>query len=178
MENILFNKKHLTEYALFGSIAGLLYVFAVWLFLVAPDHQTYSVLIIGSVFFMFVIMFYALKLTRRGPENYSTWAMIIMGQVSVAVGIVVSVAGAFLLCCFYIPGFVNGGATNALLPNAARDHVKTYNSGIVQLIFATAIIENYIASAFISAMVAYAVKPNQTEDHTPTIFEEPAETDG
>jgi hypothetical protein len=32
-----------------------------------------------------------------------------------------------------------------------------------------------MAGAFISAMIAYAVKPNQTEDQTPTIFEEPAQ---
>jgi hypothetical protein len=30
------------------------------------------------------------------------------------------------------------------------------------------------AGAFISAMIAYALKPNQTKDLTPKIFEEPA----
>jgi hypothetical protein len=174
MTSTLFNKKHLREYAAYGSIAGLLHFLTVWYFLYRSNYHVSPILFIGSIFFMFVIMIYALKLTKRRSDNYSTWAMIIAGQMTVATGIAVSVTGSFILCCFYIPGFVNGGGADEFLRNAPIGR-NVNNSGTLELIFITATFENYGAGAFISAMVAYAIKPNQTQDQTPTIFEEPAE---
>src|SRR5258705_4855993 len=109
MTDILFNKKHLKEYAVYGSIAGIFHTVTVWYFLHESNYHTAAILFIGSIFFMFVIMIYALKLTKRRPDYDSTWVMIIAGQMAVAIGIVVSVIGSFILCCFYIPGFIRGG---------------------------------------------------------------------
>ena len=174
MANILLNLNHLKEYVKYGTIAGLFHLLMVWYFLYRSNYNTSVVLFIGSVFFMFVIMIYALKLTKRRPDQYSTWLMIIMGQVTVVIGIVVSVIGSIILCCFYVPEFVNGAGSDNFLLNAPGS-VNVKNSGTLEFIFLTAIFVNYMAGAFISAMIAYAVKPNQTEDQTPTIFEEPAQ---
>jgi hypothetical protein len=175
MTNTLFDSKHLREYAAYGSIAGLLYVFSVWYFLYRSNYHTPHVLFIGSIFFMFLIMIYALRLTKRRSENYSTWVMIIAGQMAVAVGVVVSVIGSFILCSFYTPELIDSGSADGFLRNAPGG-LKINNSGTLELIFFIAIIENYGAAAFISAIIAYAVKPDQTQDKTPMIFEEPAES--
>jgi hypothetical protein len=176
MANILFNKKHLKEYTSYGGIAGLLYVLTVWYFLYRSNYHISPVLFAGSIFFMFIIMIYALKLTKRRSDNYSTWTMIIASQLAVIVGIALSVTGSLILCCFYIPGFVNSGGADDFLRNAPGG-LNVNNSGTLEIIFMTAIIENYLAAAFISAMIAYAVKPNQTEDRTPEIFEESAKSE-
>jgi hypothetical protein len=172
MANTLLNKKHLREYATYGSIAGLLHFLTVWYFLYRSNYHASPILFIGSIFFMFVIMIYALKLTKRRSDNYSTWAMIIAGQITVATGIAVSVIGSFILCCFYIPGFMNSGGPDGFSPNTPGGP-GVNNAGALGLIFLTATFENYGAGAFISAMVAYAIKPDQTKDQTPIIFEEP-----
>jgi hypothetical protein len=174
MTDILFNKKHLKEYSVYGSIAGLLYTLTVWYFLYKSNYQTSTILFIGSIFFMFVIMIYALKLTKRRPDYNSIWVMIIAGQMAVAIGIVVSVIGSFILCWLYIPEFVNRGGADDFLRNAPGG-LNVDNTGTLELIFIIAIVENYGAGAFISAMIAYAIKPNQTQDQTPTVFEEPPE---
>lgn len=159
MTNILFNTKHLKEYAAYGTIAGLFHILTVWYFLHESNHRTAPILFIGSIFFMFVIMVYAVKLTKQRPDLESTWGMLISGQMAVFVGIAVSVICSFILCCFYIPDFISDGNKNA---------------GTIKLIFLTATFENYAAGAFISAMIAYALKPDQTKDLTPGIFDEPA----
>jgi len=110
---------------------------------------------------MYVIMIYALKLTKRGPDYFSPLVFIIAGQMAVAVGIIVSVIGSFILCFFYIPEFVPSGGADDFLRNAPGG-LNLNNTGTLELIFITAIIENYGAGAFISAMIAYAIKPNQT----------------
>ena len=69
---------------------------------------------------------------------------------------------------------MNSGGADDFLRNAPSG-LKINNSGTLMLIFTSTIFENYGGGAFISAIIAYAVKPNQTEDQTPTIFEEPAQ---
>lgn len=172
MTDILFNKKHLKEYAVYGSIAGIFHILTVWYFLHEPNNHTAPMLFIGSIFFMFVIMVYSVKLTKRGPDYKSTWGMLISGQMAVVVGVVVSVICSFILCCFYIPGFINGSDADNFLGNTPSD-LDVNNTGTIELIFITATFENYGAGAFISAMIAYALKPDQTKDLTPEIFEEP-----
>lgn len=166
MKSVLFNKKHLKEYSVYGSIAGLFHVLTVWYFLHTSNYSKAPILFIGSIFFMFVIMIYAIKLTRRQPDSESTWSMLISGQITVFVGIVVSMIFSFILCCFYIPGFLTDGTGL---------HVN--NTGTTGLIFITASFENYGGGAFISAMIAYALKPDQTKDITPEIFDEPVVTE-
>lgn len=162
MTNFLFNTKHLKEYAVYGTIAGAFHFLTVWYFLHESNYRTAPILFIGSIFFMFVIMVYSVRLTKQQPDHESTWGMLISGQMTVVVGIVVSVICSFILCCFYIPGFIKGGGNSA---------------GTIELIFLTATFENYGAGAFISAIIAYAAKPDQTKDLTPEIFEEPAKPD-
>src|SRR4030095_3580051 len=134
MTNILFNKKHLKEYAVYGSVAGISHMLTVWYFLYESNYQKAPILFIGSIIFMFVIMIYALKLTKRKPDDYSTWGMIIAGQMAVAVGIVVSVIGSLILCYFYIPGFLSSGGDDDLLRNAPGG-LNVNNSGTLELIF-------------------------------------------
>jgi hypothetical protein len=161
VQSFLFNKKHRREYVVYGLCAGLPYVFTVWHFLDAADQPS-VVLIIGSVFFMIAIIIYAIKLTRRKPEMYSTWEMLMVGQLAVAAGIIVTLFGSSLPWYVYI--FSEGNAGDKF-------------DDALLLIFATAVIENYIAGAFISAIVAYAGKRDQTGDETPDMFEEQAEHD-
>lgn len=173
MTDILFNKKHLKEYAVYGSIAGIFHMLTVWYFLHDSNYHSAPILFIGSIFFMFVIMIYSIKLTRRRPNDRRVWGMLISGQMAVVVGIIVSVICSSILCCFYIPGFINGDGTDDLLINSPSG-LNVNNTGTIELIFITATFENYGAGAFISSMIAYALKPNQTKDLTPKIFEEPA----
>jgi hypothetical protein len=174
MANLLFNKKHLKEYVIYGSVAGISHALAVWYFLYRANYYASPILFVGSFFFMFVIMAYSLKLTKRRSDYKSTWGMLIAGQMAVFVGIAVSVICSLILCYLYIPGFINGGGVDAFLRNAPGG-LNVNNTGTLEIIFITATFENYGAGAFISAMIAYALKPDQTKDQTPTIFEEPAE---
>jgi hypothetical protein len=149
MTYFLFNKKHLKQYGVYGGLAGLCHALTVWYFLQQSNSGTAAILFIGSIFFMFVIMVYAIRLTKRPPDNNRTWGMLISGQIVVLSGVVVSLIGSIILCSVYRPG-----------------------AGAIELIFITSTFENYGAGAFISSMIAYVLKPDQTTDRTPEIFEE------
>jgi hypothetical protein len=152
MAYFLFDKKHLKEYAAYGAVAGICHGLTVWYFLQQSGNGSAAMLFIGSIFFMFVIMFYAIRLAKLLPDNKRTWGMLISGQIVVLTGMIISVTCSIILCSIYKPV-----------------------SGYLSLIFVTATFENYGAGAFISSMVAYALKPDQTTDRTPEIFEELAD---
>lgn len=147
MTYFLFNRKHFKEYVVYGSIAGVCHSLTVWYYLGNSNSGNAAILFIGSIFFMFVIMVYAITLTKRRRDQVRTWGMLISGQITVLTGVAVSVIIALILCSFY-------------------------RSGSIELIFVTATFGNYGAGAFMSAMIAYALKPDQTVDRTPEIFEE------
>ena len=118
MRYALFNRSHFIEYIKYGSIAGVLHVLTVWYFLHKQNDQLSPVLFIGSIFFMLVILIYAVKLVNRQPEKYSTWTMIIAGQITVIIGILVSITGSILLCtgiamAFHLPPLIQ---SSGLLP--------------------------------------------------------------
>lgn len=175
MANILFDRRHLREYILWGLLAGLAYSVPVLVYLSVATYYYSATLFIGCILFMFVILLYAIKLTRRRPEYKSTWMMIIAGHMVVLTGIIISVLCSIILCFIYIPGFMSGGSDGSYL-RGAPDAMNKNNTGTLMLIAITSILVNFGVGGVMSIIVSYAVKPNQTKDETPTILNEPAKS--
>ena len=66
MANILFNNKHLTEYAAYGSIAGLFHFLTVWYFLHRSNYHTSPVL-----------FFIGLQIPRLSRFFKNCWGLIL-----------------------------------------------------------------------------------------------------
>jgi hypothetical protein len=164
MQDPVFDRMHLREYAIYGGIAGLLYVIPVWYFLHTATYQASGILYIGCILFMFVILIYSIRLTRRRSDYQSAWRMIVAGHLAVLVGILISVVLSIILCFVYIPGFVNG--------NKAPTESSIDNTGAIQIIFLTATVANFGVGAFISLLCSYVIKPNQTNDETPEVLQD------
>lgn len=173
MANILFDGKHRREYAIWGALAGLAYAIPVLIYLSIASYYYSAMLFIGCILFMFVVLLYSLKLTKRRPEYKSTWTMILAGHMVVLTGIVVSVLLSFLLCLVYIPGFMSGQSDNSFLAGSP-EAVNNRNMSTIMLIAMTAILVNFGVGGVINIIVSYAAKLNQTKDKSPTILKEPA----
>lgn len=163
MDRTLFDRRHLKEYLLYGSLAGLAYVIPVWYFLYKANYYDTAALFLGSIFFMFVIFMYSLKLTKRSPDYKSAWMMILEGQAVVFAGIIASVLCTLILCFIYIPGFMTGNSPGAYLKHAPSG-LNAHNQGTLSIMMMTATLENFGAGGFISLLASYAIKPNQTKD--------------
>lgn len=172
MANILFDRRHMREYGLWGTVAGLAYAIPVLVYLAMANYYYTAILFIGSILFMFVVLAYTLKLTRRRPEYKSTWAMIIASHMVILTGIIVSVLVSLVLCFVFIPGFMSGNSDDGFL-RKSPDAMNINNSGTLMLIAMTATLVNFGVGGVISIVAAYAVKLNQTKDRTPTILQEP-----
>lgn len=163
MKNSLYNKRHWREYLIYGVIAGILYIIPSWIFLASADYNNTYTVFIGSMLFMFVILAYVYKLTRRRTEYKSAWMMIIAGHMATFVGVAVSVLLTLILCFIYIPGFLSGNSSPVIEDAPAY---SSHNTNMVTLMFVSAIAGNLLVSSFVAALGPYALKLNQTRDKT------------
>lgn len=164
MKNSLYNKKHIREYLLYGVIAALLYIIPSWIFFALSRYEDLWLVFFGSILFMFVIMQYVWKLSKRRPEYKSSWMMIIAAHFAIFVGVIFSVLLTVLLCFAYIPGFLSGDSPS-VIDNAPAGFDQN-NSSTVMLLFVCATIENIGVASFIAVLTPYVFKRNQTKDKT------------
>lgn len=171
MANILLDRRHRKEYLLWGMLAGLAYTIPVLVYLSIASYYYSALLFIGCILFMFVLLVYSLRLTKRRPEYKSTWSMIIAGHAVMLVGIIISVLVSFILCFVYIPGFMSGDSADSFL-RSSPDGINSNNMSTIMLIAMTATLVNFGVGGVITIVIAYAAKLNQTKDRSPSILQE------
>lgn len=169
MANLLMDERHRREYMLWGMLAGLAYTIPVLVYLSLANYYYSAILFIGCILFMFVLLVYSLRLTRRRPEYKSTWSMIIAGHLVILVGIIISVLVSFILCFIYIPGFLSGNSDDSFL-RRSPEAINSNNMSTIMLIAMTATLVNFGVGGVITIVVSYAAKLNQTKDKSPSIL--------
>ena len=170
IKNSLYDRRHLHEYFWYGLIAATGFIIPVWVFFFFLDYNHMWVIFLGSFFFMFVIMNYVFRLSRRKPEYRSSWMMIIAAQFAVFIGIVFSVLFTTILCFIYIPEFMSGDSSNVL--KDAPVGLNNQNWSMLALLYVCATIENFGAGGFIAILGPYVFKKNQTKDKTAQLEKE------
>ena len=171
MPNIIFDRSHRREYILWGMLAGVAYALPVMAFLAMRNYYYTATVFVGCILFMFVIMLYSARLTKRKPEYKSTWMMIIAGHFVILTGIITAVVLSFLLCLAFIPGFLSGNSPGSFL-KSSPDAMNIHNTGVLMIIIMTATLVNFGVGGVINIIVSYAGKLNQTKDKTPTVLHE------
>jgi uncharacterized membrane protein HdeD (DUF308 family) len=164
MKNSLYNRKHLREYLFYGFLSSIAYIVPVWVFFFYLDYNKVFIIFLGSILFMFVIMLYTIKLSKRRPEYKSAWMMIIASHSTVLAGIAFSVLFTTILCFIYIPGFLSGNSISVLTdsPKGLNNH----NWSLLTLLYLCATVENFGAGGFMAVLGPYVFKKNQTRDKT------------
>ena len=163
MRNPVLNRQHARDYFLYGGAAAILFVLPVWYFLARADYEQSWVVYSGTILFMFAIMAYAIRLVRLPQDQKSAVGMLMAGHLVILTGILLSVLFSGILCLVYIPGFMSGHSADGFLQNTPSG-LNRNNTGTVFQVFVPATLGNLGAGSFISVIISYALKPNQTKD--------------
>ncbi|RXK86034.1 hypothetical protein [Filimonas effusa] len=159
-----FNKRHLTEYSLFGLLAAALYSIPMFFYLENNKYENSYYLYIGNALFFLVIFYYNMKLLYRPYDKRRAVSMLIAGHLTTLAGVILSVTGALVMTLFFFPGLFSTRVPDSILNNAPANAETQRPSSLLFLIFINAVICNFGAGALISIMVSYAGKKNQTKD--------------
>lgn len=164
MPSPIFDTTHVKEYLLYGSIAALVYISPVILFLYRNNYQNLYYFFLGCVLFMAVIFFYVYKLLNVTYDKKRAVSMLIAGHLATLTGILIACILAVVSMLFFHPNLFSQVPTDQILPGAAPQDQTHTPSYLLLMILATATIGNFAVGSFISVIVSYAGKKDQTRD--------------
>jgi cytochrome c oxidase assembly factor CtaG len=107
MNSIVFNRRHLKEYLLFGSAGAALYMTSVVFFLSHNSYQHLYYLFMGCLFFMVAIFFYEYKLLYSRYDEKRAVSMLLAGLFTTLTGVLMAcifaVVAMFFSVLIYFP---------------------------------------------------------------------------
>lgn len=164
MNNPFINKQHLKDYLIYGGMAALFYLVFLFYHLKADDYKSAYLLYIGNVAFAIPILLYNLKLIKRPYHKERAVAMSGSAHIATAMGTLLSVVlGALLMLSFHPNIFSTTPSTDALT-NAPSNTSMDRPAGWLFMVCINALLINFSVGSFISLMISYVGKRDQTKD--------------
>jgi hypothetical protein len=106
MKNPLYDRQHIKEYILFGTIAAILYLIPVVIFLYNRTYGNLYYLYIGCILFMVVIFFYVYRLLYQRYTEKRAVSMLIAGELATFAGVFISCIGIVIAMFITFPDLV------------------------------------------------------------------------
>jgi len=159
MTNPLFDRQHIKEYISYGAIAAILYMIPVVIFLYNHTYENLYYLYIGCFLFMAVIFYYVYRLLYRRYTEKRAVSMLIAGVLASSSGVIISCIGIVIAMFITFPDLLAATPVGAV-----ADGTAAHPRQLLLMILATAIIGNVLVGAFITVIVSYAGKRDQTKD--------------
>lgn len=164
MRNPTFDRKHIKEYLLYGAIAAVLYIIPVLIFLSHHRYETLYYLYIGCALFMAAIFFYGYRLLYHRYDKKRAVSMLLASILATLTGIVISCLLSIVAMLFFFPDLFSRMPSDQIIPGAPASSMTGHPSELLLMILATATLGNFFVGSFISVIVAYAGKKDQTRD--------------
>jgi hypothetical protein len=164
MINPLIDKRHLMEYLFYGIMAGIAFIIPVIIFLTHNDYENFYYLFIGSALFMFVILFYCIRLSSRSYDKKRAVSMMIAGHAATFAGVYFSCMFTVISFLFFNPALFSPMHPDKVVENSTPWMQPDKPVELLFIILSVATIANFSVGSFISIVTAYASKVNQTKD--------------
>jgi hypothetical protein len=164
MQNPLYNKPHLREYLLYGVLAAIGYLLFVVIFLVNNKYENIYLLFFGNVAFILSIAIHAILQIRRKFEGQSTVRMLISSHLAIIVGVVLAVILSIIAVFVFFGDLSDVKPTDAIVEDGKFGAGANRPSGLLMMILIYATVPNFALSSFISVIISYVWKRNQTKD--------------
>jgi len=164
MSKPVFDKRHLKEYVLFGGGAAVAYMVPVVIFLSKHNYQSLYYLFMGCAFFMAVIFYYVYRLLYAPYDEKRAVSMLIAGHLATLTGILIASILVIIAMLFFESDLFASVPPQQVLQGAAPQDQAGRPAYLLMMMLATAIIGNFATGSFISVIVSYAGKRDQTRD--------------
>lgn len=164
MKNPLYDRTHLREYILYGLIAAILYSVFLFAHFRSGDYKSSYLLFIGNALFGAAIFVYNMQLIKRPYDKHRSTAMLIAAHLATAIGTFISIIFCVALMIIFHPEIFTANQAGAGIENAPPNSQLEIPSGWMLMVCFNALIINFGIGSFVSVMVSYAGKRNQTKD--------------
>lgn len=164
MKNPIVDRKHLKEYALWGSISAVCYMIPVLIFMSNHKYENLYLLYVGCALFMPPMFFYAYRLLNRPYDRKRATSMVIAGHLATIAGVIISCILVTIAMLFFFPDLYHSQPSQAIIPNANAQNLVDQPGDLLFMIIATAVIGNFGVGSFITLLTSYSGKRDQMKD--------------
>ena len=164
MRNPTFDRRHLTEYFLFGLLAAVLYSIPMEFFLASDRYENFYYLYIGSGLFMVAIFYHTFRLIDRPYDKNRAVSMMMSGLLTTITGVIISSIIVFISVFAFFPDLFSTHQVVDMVQDAPATGQPKYPSDLLFMILGVTIIVNMLIGAFVAVITSYASKRDQTRD--------------
>lgn len=162
----MFKGIHWRRYTPYAVAAAMLYCIPVFFYIRDASYTKSWILYIGNFLFLLVIAVFIFSFNGKRHKNAGSVTMLASGHITTVMGILFSLVLCALLLVIFIPGIFHT-APGKVLANAPANTVTGNTNGLVFTVFANAIVGNMAGGSFVSIMLPFTLKGDQTKESTP-----------
>ena len=170
----MFKNHSIKSYLVYSVIAALLYSVVAYLFI---RNQTFSsswILYIGNALFGCCIAVFIILYNKKRKENAGTGTMIAAGHMVTVMGVIIACIISLVL--FLLMSDISHPLQQTdVLNNVPPQMESGKRNQFLLSLFVNAVIGNVSAGSFISLIISYAVKRDQTGTTSVKTTDEPEE---
>lgn len=134
------------------------------IFVNAQNYRNSWWLFLGNIFFLVVIAVYMLSFNKMKGGDASTQTQMAAGHIATVMGIIISCIVAAIAIAVFLPDVFTPALSDEPLENAPAQTGIGETHGLVFFVFMNATIGNLCAGSFVSIILPYTAKRNQTKD--------------
>jgi uncharacterized membrane protein len=148
---------------IYAAVAAVLFAVPLIIFLQDTTFSRAWLLYLGNFLFMVVIAAYMMMFNAKKDENASTTSLLSTGHVVTVIGVIISVILAFIALSVFVPGLFSS-SPDKVLENAPAQEEGRRTNGLVFMVFMNATVGNVSTGSFVSIILAYYQKRDQTKE--------------
>lgn len=162
--NPLLDARHKKEYLIFGGLAAIFYIVPVMIFLGKHNFQSLYYLFMGCFFFMAAIFFYCFKLLYTRYDQKRAVSILLAGHLATVTGVILACILVIVVMLLFEIDIFGSTLPGEILPGSPAQSDSNAPSHLLLMILTTTVIGNVGTGSFISIIVSYANKRDQTKD--------------
>jgi hypothetical protein len=160
----MFSKRQILSYLAYAIPAAIVYCIVAGIFLYNDTYNLSYLLYIGNVLFGIVILFYLLNYNKKRDKNSKAKYMVASGHITAVIGILISCVVIFILMAVIHPNAYEAvSPTSKALARPAAG-LKGDTHPLIYVLFMDAVFGNIGISSFLSFMLPFTAKSDQTAE--------------
>jgi hypothetical protein len=147
-----------------GGVAAILFAIPMLIFIRDSTFSQSWLLYLGNFLFMLAIAAYMIFFNKKKHEDAS---LLLAGHIVTVIGVVISAILSFIALSALVPGLFESGTPEKVLEEAPAQDQGRKTQGLVFMVMMNAIVGNVSTGSFVSIILAYYQKRDQTKEGIP-----------
>jgi hypothetical protein len=160
----MFRNHKIGSYIKYSVLAAVLFCVTVFIFLKDSTFEGTWWLYVGNALFGVAIALFMLWFNKTKREDASSSSLVMAGHITTVMGIIISCVLSYILLIMLVPGLFQSGEANTAVEGAPATVDTGKTDGLVFIVFMNAIVGNVCTGSFISLILGYSAKRDQTKD--------------